>query len=533
MQEPELIAFFIGALAFAGVVSSIIATHSVEKEDAQLKLLSDSMMEPTTWVKVYEMPAVDWLKQTGILAESHAADQLKAIRGCWGCGMLPSLGELHSLVARRERSRKSVRFASGLAASLLIIGIAGTLLGIHPLLTKFSINPTADGTIDASKNAQQVMDLVAGLGKAFLPSLTALFGTICIVLFRGFYVRSAQKLASRIDGFVVESLFPAFKPKSQEEVMGGVKQGIASLAGGIEARDNHFSKAVTEFGKIVESLKSVAVELNKTARLVSTAADNLGTNSESVSAALDRNFGGASVILKAVSMVSDYASEASTQYKAIGESSVELKNAIAAQSEILTAASEEIKKSTNSASRRMSNSAEKLAETAKSLPVDLQIKFEESSKANAAAGQVIVSTILSAGDDVKKSIDANSKASFVSGQEAVSSVLSACKSAEQSILLNNATAAKALHDALEQTMADSKTKVANILADTELKVAAQAIAVASKSSEELVSRVSKAIDAVVEQSTSRLEDAIDKAEKFSVSIEQNQNKGWSLFGRRD
>jgi ABC-type transporter Mla subunit MlaD len=525
MLEPEHIAFFIGALAFAGVVSSIIATHSVDNEDAQLKLLSDSMMEPTTWVHVFEMPAVDWLKKTGILAESHAADQLKAIRGCWGCGMLPSLGELHSLFARRERSRKSVRFANGLAASLLIIGIAGTLLGIHPLLTKFSINPTAEGTIDTSKNAQQVMDLVAGLGKAFLPSLIALFGTICIVIFRGFYVRAAQKLESRIDGFIVESLFPAFKPKSQEEVMGGVKQGIASLTGRIEARDNLFSNAVTEFGKIVESLKSVAVELNQTARLVSTAADNLGTNSESVSSALDRNFGESSVILKAVQIVSDYASEAGRQYNRLSDSSEELRNSVMQQSELLTAAAEDIKKATASASRKMASSADKLAEAAKSLPHELQEKFEEASKANTTASQAIVSSILKTSEDAKKSAEATAK-------EVSASVLRAGKSVEQFVSLNNAAAAKAFQVSLDQAISISKNKFDDILTNADSKISNQTMGIVNKSSEELISRISKSIDSVVDKSVRHLEATIKQAEDASAR-DHNSSKGWNPFSRRD
>jgi methyl-accepting chemotaxis protein len=390
MIPPDVIAAVIGLIAVIGCICSLRARQQIRLEFRYLEILGAGIRSPEAWSKLgKDRPSRDWLRSIGVPLDSHAADALIAVRGGWTGGRLPTLGELHAMAARRERGRGVVRIASGIAATLLIFGIAGTLLGIHPLLTGFRIGIAADGTVqEASASANNVMSLVSGLGRAFLPSLIALFGTLSVVVFRGAYVHQTHAFSRTLDHFSADELLPAFHVATQEEVMATMRERLSVLAEQMEKRDDRFGKAVAQLIEFTQSLEGTTPELHRSIQAVSNAAGDLASNVDSVTAALERNFGQDSPVFGALAHLAQSSEEARR-----------------ASTELLDS-TELLKTKTDSITGHLGQTAEQLAEAAKDLPAELQRNFELAAQANAVASEGFVQGIRQTGQEVQAAISA-------------------------------------------------------------------------------------------------------------------------------
>lgn len=388
MVPPDIIAAVIGFIAVVGCLCSLRARQQIRGEFRYLEILGASLRNPEVWAKLGKSrPSRDWLRSIGVPLDSHAADALIAVRGGWAGGQLPTLGELHSMAARRERGRRSVRIASGIAATLLIFGIAGTLLGIHPLLTGFRIGIAPDGTVqEASASANNVMTLVSGLGRAFIPSLVALFGTLTVVVFRGAYVHQTHFFSRTLDHFSADELLPAFHVATQEEVMGVMRERLSMLAEQMDKRDGRFANAVEQLIQFTTSLESTTPELHRSIQAVSNAAGDLASNVDSVTAALERNFGHSSPVFGALSHLAQSSDEARR-----------------ASAELL-GSTENLKEKADSITDKLGRTAEQLAEATKDLPAELQRNFLEATQVNAAASESFVHGIRQTGEEVQAAI---------------------------------------------------------------------------------------------------------------------------------
>jgi len=380
-MNPTLIMAVIIGLAVLGSTGALIALRQVRREEASLDRLEAAVNTPEEWVKVYQQGARDWLRATGLPLDSHAADLLVAVRGGWAGGILPVLGDLHALIARRERARPAVRLAGGIAASLLICGIVGTLLGIHPLLTDFHISTAADGTVqEASASARDLMALVGGLGKAFQPSLAALAGTLVVVFARGLYVHHAHKLIRRLDLFVADVLMPSFRLPTQDEVMAGIKDTMASLTRRIEERDQHFGKTIHKLDDIISRLEERTPALEGVIAAAAAASEKLAGSTNSVTVALDRNFGPESPSAASLELISELSAKVSGSF---GE---------------LSSTSSTLNRNLTTVFRKIASSSDRIEASAKKMPDELR----------EAAG-IAVAESLAGSEKARNALDASQK----------------------------------------------------------------------------------------------------------------------------
>jgi hypothetical protein len=292
-----------------------------------------------------ETPPSRWLEEKGLDTDSHTKDQLETVWSGWRAQRIPTLGELHSLALRRERSRGSARISGGIATSLLICGIAGTLWAVHPILSQFKIETSADGTVqEASRSAADVMAMVHGLGKAFWPSLAAMVSTLAVMFFRGLYVNKASQLARALDRFACDDLFPMFRLPTLGEQMDEVRKEMSDLAHKIDARDKVFATAVGTMKQIVEGIKESAPALAKAAERLAKATERLSSETNSITEELERQLGKQSALVVSLNSVGEMVANgrlAASELKAI---SVMMEQRLSSTSSAMLQSGEVLKK---------------------------------------------------------------------------------------------------------------------------------------------------------------------------------------------
>jgi hypothetical protein len=350
-QLPILISWVIAAIGVIGIASALIAAEGVSKEFKILDRAKGFLEETESRNHLRgENSTFKWLEGKGVDADSHVGDQLETVWSGWRAQRIPTLGELHVLASRRERSRGSARISGGIAGSLLICGIAGTLWAVHPILSGFKIGIGADGTVqEASRSAEDVMAMVHGLSTAFWPSLTALVSTLVVMVSRGVYAHKANQLARVLDRFACDELFPMFRLPTFGEQMDEVKKEMSDLAHKIDARDKAFTTAVGTMKQIVEGINESAPALAKAAENLAKAAARLSSGTNSINDGLERQLGKQSALVVSLNSVGEMvengrlaASELKTTFFMLEQRLTSTSSAMLQSGEVLKKAAETV-----------------------------------------------------------------------------------------------------------------------------------------------------------------------------------------------
>ncbi len=115
---------------------------------------------------------------------------------------LPSVDEWYAREVEEENSRPSVCVSRTLIASLLIMGIVGTLICLHA------------GYLAGINNGE-----FSNLHEALQPSLWAIGGTIILLILRGIYRVVFERLEGRINCYTLEVILPCLQLSTNEEEM--------------------------------------------------------------------------------------------------------------------------------------------------------------------------------------------------------------------------------------------------------------------------------------------------------------------------
>lgn len=491
MIKSEIIAIGVGGYALIGCIMALIARANVVSETGFIRRLSQIISNQTTWSEVYETDTKTWLKKAGISPDSHAGALLTAVKGGWAGGKLPTLGELQLGVMRREKGKFSLRSANAIAATLLIVGIAGTLVGVHPILIDFKIGIAADGTVqEAADSAQKLMEMVSGLGNAFLPSLAALGGTLIVLLFRSLYVFEAVKLLKESDLIVADQLVPAFRIPTQEEVFRSVNEQFSNLSDRMVRRDEQFSGAVNALLGVVEALSKMTPDLDRSIQALANTASNLSGSSESVVAALDKSFNEQSPVAKTLTLVEELSGKISTSYS---EFTGELK--------IFTDLSK-------TSTEQMARASERLAKSTKEFSQDLKAELTEVKEGTVKASNETVNSL------------AESKAKFSEALEGGLTKLSTSAGELQKTVSN---AAKEAADRVDSSAQRAEAKVLEVIdsavgkLDSSTKEAQESLNGAAKQAEtrttEAISKACETMQVVVSDTVRSASNNIASAQK--------------------
>ena len=105
----------------------------------------------------------------------------------------PSLSDLHELTLQREQGGKSVGVFRAITPSILVMGILGTLVGVHDKLDELDLNH------------------LSVLSTALWPGILAVFTTIIMIVFRGWYNKLWSQFISELDDLTLKEILPFFQ----------------------------------------------------------------------------------------------------------------------------------------------------------------------------------------------------------------------------------------------------------------------------------------------------------------------------------
>jgi hypothetical protein len=295
-STPVVAAAIVGGIGLLGIVAGLMACRQVFAEGRTLDQGEDKLAVAISSTDLDSADPTTWLASNDLPKDSHFGDHLLSVWCGWLGERVPTLAELHSLSARRERRRLSARISGGITALLLVCGIAGTLLCIHPILLAFTIPVNANNEVLIDPLVAQ--KLIRSLGSAFLPSLTALAFTVVVAIFRGIYLQSTTGLAWRLDRFAVAQLFPMFKPKRFGSELTEVHTKLSRLVDRLDERDQKFAEGVEIFGNAALGIKESGPKLKAASDRISNAADRLASETETMTKALETCLGVDSALVK-------------------------------------------------------------------------------------------------------------------------------------------------------------------------------------------------------------------------------------------
>ena len=300
---PIVAATVVGGIGALGIIAGIVACRRVFAEIKTLEKGEDALTGEISSSDLDSTDPVTWLASNDLPKDSHFGDHLLSVWCGWVAERVPTLAELHNLSARRERRRLSARISGGITALLLICGIAGTLLCIHPLLEAFTIPINDNNEVVIEPLVAQ--KLIRSLGSAFLPSIVALSCTVLVAILRGMYLQTTTGLAWKLDRFAVAQLFPKFKPKRFGSELTEVHLKLAHLIHQLEERNEKFSEGVEMFGQAALNIKESGPKLKAASDRISSAADKLAKETESMAKSMDTHLGENSALIRGTNSIKE------------------------------------------------------------------------------------------------------------------------------------------------------------------------------------------------------------------------------------
>lgn len=123
---------------------------------------------------------------------------ISAVRKTNRVRMAPSLTDLHNLTMQSEQGKKSTSLFRAITPSVLVLGIFGTLWGVHHFL----------------KMVNEVhQDAINQLSQALLPGGGAVLVTIVLIILREYYNKRLSSFIKELDNYTITDLLPFFQPQ--------------------------------------------------------------------------------------------------------------------------------------------------------------------------------------------------------------------------------------------------------------------------------------------------------------------------------
>lgn len=154
-------------------------------------------------------------------------------------GEVSGLQDLHELTLQSELSRTCSSGMNTIISFLLILGILGTLTGVHCVIRT--------GVKD-----------VSALAPALEPSQWAVGFTVILLMLRGMYLRMVDRYIYRLDKLTMDCLRPALSPGKTEDVES--EQALQKMEQTLRTIGSHSRKPMTvtafaDFSRLAEDLK--------------------------------------------------------------------------------------------------------------------------------------------------------------------------------------------------------------------------------------------------------------------------------------
>ena len=209
---------------------SLIKSHSKDEKEGLRE-----------WLEKQPGISKETPEKKGLLKGSHLVLRVQSLYRALldenGSRQLPSLHDLHELTLQDEQGRKSNSCLRTIISFLLIVGILGTLRGIH----------------DAVDNDVANTEMLRALKPALLPSMLAVCGTVLLMWLRGVYAGMTNHYLMALDTFTTTELVPKLQPKSD------ISTAIKKLQDSSKKLHNNMKS----FENMANALKEVTDSMDK------------------------------------------------------------------------------------------------------------------------------------------------------------------------------------------------------------------------------------------------------------------------------
>ncbi len=149
--------------------------------------------------------------------------------------LMPSLHDLHSLSEQDEMSRRSSCWLRTITSFLLIMGILGTLTGVHKVL--------GHGKSDIN---------ILELGRALQPSMYAVFFTIILMWLRGWYVAKLDGYLEKLDLFTMTKLMPFLQPMTD---VASISTNLIHQLAELKKKEEELATLNTHMNELQDNMK--------------------------------------------------------------------------------------------------------------------------------------------------------------------------------------------------------------------------------------------------------------------------------------
>lgn len=182
-----------------------------------------------------------------------------------GARQLPQLHDLRELSMQDEMSRFSVATLRTIISFLLIVGIFGTLHGVHAVIGEWG-----------ASSLEKIN--VKNLSPALEPSMFAVAFTVILMWLRGGYSYFLQRYLLKLDQMTMENLLPHLQPESQTQ--GSHRAIVTNISGFARSMDkitDQLKKLKITFDKLQEKTSSYNMASNSLDQIIAQTKESVTT----------------------------------------------------------------------------------------------------------------------------------------------------------------------------------------------------------------------------------------------------------------
>ena len=252
----DSIVWIIVPIATFGVACSILALIGIcwyETRELADSRITVQGSRPALWTMVHDGDSGDNLVPPRVfwgidITMNHLRERVSALFKAANItkrdgepkedSVLPQLEDLHALTIHNEQNRNCAAVLNTIISVLLILGILGTLTGIHTII---------QSDVDPQR-----------IGEALVPSALAVGSTIILIALRGVYLYYAHQYVKRLDWLTVTLFFPRFRPRRKDN------ESIKHTTGEIEELvKSHSNMSREESGNYAAGMKEKMQEVTE------------------------------------------------------------------------------------------------------------------------------------------------------------------------------------------------------------------------------------------------------------------------------
>ena len=274
----------IAALTVAGILFQLWAAIEYKRECSDAKKLENFLKVKLSAGQGHVVLHPDEiLKQIGVRKDGIVGTRVREVEAFSDYAGMVALHDLGAVASENDAGKFRNAFPSTLIASLLVLGLLGTLWSLRDTLSSEdlsefvqksgSVREVDEGIVapdDGEQNAmtaaafqQALGDVVKGFGHAFFASICGVLGTIILIIVRTWVRVEREKCFNEIESLAVRGLLPYYIEPEQSVL----KRAHDNIERGAKKYRESSEVLERQADKITEAGNSMALAVQEISRI--------------------------------------------------------------------------------------------------------------------------------------------------------------------------------------------------------------------------------------------------------------------------